>query len=538
VSPIIREHYRVPRQDRATYIRPAPADLPAAVERNRRLIASWEFRFAGRPVAEYRAAARAETIALARQYARRWGFCIERDWAEPAPIIATGHQPTPFHPGVWIKNFLAGSLAAATAGVAVSLIVDNDEGRGQVLRFPSQNTTNAANGGQVSMAQVALAKDAGGAAFEEQPASVLNPGAACEVRKHLPSGTAAGDAFDGWWSLVQNAQGAATLGEVLTAARRRLEEGLGLRNLDLPVSRLVDGEAFRLFVAEMLRRRDELLAAHNDALAEYRAAYRERSAAQPVPDLARRGPRVELPLWVWRTGERRRRLWSEDHGGTLHLLADGETMGVVPAAGMADARAVAARLDDFRGAGWKIRPRALTLTLFVRLAFADAFIHGLGGALYEKITDGIFERLFGAAATEIVLASCTVHLPLRAFPSTARDLQLALRRVRDWRYNPDRLLPGHVCDGAGASALIEEKRRLIATRRDAREARARAWRRIRQINQTLAALWPDGPRRAEADLAAVRRELGMNAILQNREYPFCFYPATDLAAFYREATGI
>ena len=572
MSPIVREYYRVPREDRGVSIRPGPAELPALVERNRRLLASWTFEFAGRPFAEFRAAARAEVMALARSYAGRWGFGVDRDWSEPAPIIVTGHQPTLFHPGVWIKHFLAGSLAAATGGVALNLAVDNDEARGQVYRFPvrggrSRGHEWQARGmlveganwlardvpiGEAAVIEIPFADAVPSIAFEEQP--VVAAPQPMQILMSLPAGPIGGHyvRFD---PLPARAMYQADfLGEALLAARRWAEERLGLKNLELPVSRLADGEAFRLFVAEMLRRHEELFAAYNESLAEYRRVYRERSAAQPVPDLARDGVRIEIPFWVWRAGEPRRRLWVEPvskerarlataslrqagrlNGPGLRLLAGQEVIGEVD---VVEARRAAAGLAEMRQAGWKIRPRALTLTLFARLALGDVFIHGLGGALYDKITDGIFERLFRAEPPEIILASCTVYLPVEAYPSTPRDLEAARRRVRDWRFNPDRLLAEGARSRPEAAGLIDEKRRLIRQREPTREGRRRAWRRVRAINELLAVVEPEGPRAAAARLARVERELKWNAILQNREYPICFYPAEELAAFYSEVTRI
>ena len=632
MSPIVREYYRVPREDRGVYIRPPPRELPALVERNRRLLASWSFEFAGRPLGEFRAGARAEVMALARSYAGQWMFGIDGDWSEPAPIIVTGHQPTLIHPGVWIKNFLAGSLAAVTGGVALNLAVDNDEARGQVYRFPvrggrSQGHEWQAQGmlvedanwpardvpiDEAAVIEIPFAHAVAGIAFEEQPVVTAPKGkpnrgggmegtagfvgmpvgpdakdvkewvsrpmhwmtgdhaeaVGEELRKgglqsmqillSLPRGPI-GEHFVHFDALPAGAMYQADfLGEVLVAGRRWAEERLGLKNLELPVSRLADGEAFRVFVAEMLRRHEELFAAHNESLAEYRRVYRERSAAQPVPDLAREGARIEMPFWVWRAGEARRRLWVEPADETraplataslrqagrpngLMLFAETEEIGMIDVRarrGSGGRPADVEQLAALRQAGWKIRPRALTLTLFARLAVGDVFIHGLGGALYDKITDGIFERLFGVRPPEIVLASCTVRLPVEAYPSTPRDLEAARRRVRDWRFNPDRLLSGADRSRAEAAALIDEKWRLIREREATRDGRSRAWRRIRAINESLASLAPDGSRAAAEDLARVERELEWNAILQNREYPICFYPAEELAQFYRDVTSM
>ena len=555
MSPIERRRLRVPRGDRQALIRPEPAALPALVRRNQDLLASYRFALApGAPAPpappaplglglgpgfhEFRAAARAEVVALARRYTARWDLSAP-DWREPMPIILSGHQPRPFHPGVWLKNFLAGELASAVGGVALNLNVDNDEAHVQVFRLPTRDRVCKMGGDEVRTVEVEFAPHARGVPFEEQPAGAIRPETVDDVLALLPA-PALGDAFrDCWQRLVQAVPEAASLGEAFVVARRRLEERLGLANLELAVSALSDTSAFRLFVAAMLRRREDFFAAYNDSLHEFRRVYRERSPAQPVPDLASDGPKMELPYWVWRAGEPRRRLWVEPTpGGGLALAAEDEPVGRLTAEDLDDASRGAERLAELRRSGWKIRPRAISMTLFVRLAVGDVFIHGVGGALYDQITDAIIERLFGVRPPEIILASATVHLPLETFPATPADLSAAQRAVRDWRYNPDRLLPEGVRRGGEAKTLAEEKKRLIATRGATRDERRRIWQRIREINGRLLALAPEQPDAAREELYRIQRYARYNDILTNREYPFCLYPPEDLAAFYRGASRI
>ena len=555
MSPITRQYYRVPRGDREVYIQPPAAELPALVERNRRLISSYDFMLAGRPVGEFRAAARAEIMQLARGYAKKWGFAVDREWSEPAPIIMTGHQPPPFHPGVWIKNFLAGSLASAVGGVSLNLTVDTDEARGQVYRFPVRaaqaRRLNESDGAapdkaeEVQMREVALAPALGGVAFEEQGPVAFDASALGEVLRGIPPALAA--PLQRCGMRVQAAASAATsLAEALAVVRRKEEEELGPRNLELPVSQMSDTESFRFFVAWMLAEHEQVFAGYNGALAEYRRVYRERSSAQPVPDLAREGGRVELPLWVWRAGQARRKLWVEPgQGGGLTIYADQERAGVLEVdalrarGGSRGASPHVAQLAALRDAGWKIRPRALSMTLFVRLAVGDVFIHGLGGALYDKINDAMIERLWNVRPPEIILASCTVFLPVPTYPATPEDLAAARRAVRDWQFNPDRKMSAAVRARPEVEGLAGLKEQLYKTMREIdREDRRRAFQRIHELNESLARFEPDGPAVAQKGLTRIQRELRYNAILRNREYPFCFYPAEELAAFYREATRI
>ncbi|MFO0875002.1 MAG: hypothetical protein U0575_13660 [Phycisphaerales bacterium] len=92
------------------------------------------------------------------------------------------------------------------------------------------------------------------------------------------------------------------------------------------------------------------------------AAYNRAVAATPgaATALTIRDDRVEVPLWRLDAEGRRMRAWDDD----LERAAAG------PATPLSAPAASIVRL----------RPRALMLTGFLRLAACDAFIHGTGGA--------------------------------------------------------------------------------------------------------------------------------------------------------------
>jgi len=51
-------------------------------------------------------------------------------------------------------------------------------------------------------------------------------------------------------------------------------------------------------------------------------------------------------------------------------------------------------------------------TLFARLCLAEAFLHGLGGGLYDRLTDDIIRRFFGVEPPGFVILTATCLLPL------------------------------------------------------------------------------------------------------------------------------
>jgi hypothetical protein len=66
----------------------------------------------------------------------------------------------------------------------------------------------------------------------------------------------------------------------------------------------------------------------------------------------------------------------------------------------------------------RLRPRAIVTTLVSRLLVADVFVHGIGGAAYDTITDDVVRRLIGSDPPRHAVVSGTLRLPLAsAFPT-------------------------------------------------------------------------------------------------------------------------
>ncbi len=165
-----------------------------------------------------------------------------------------------------------------------------------------------------------------------------------------------------------------------------LKELLALSFLDyfdLPsdfifLSDLLGGEEFRAFFTEILRREKEFREIFNQALREYKETFRFRYKNYPFPPLKD----GELPFWRLEGGKRVP-LFSNDVG------------------------------PDGLKPGTTVLPRAVTLTLFLRLHRYDLFIHGIGGGNYEWVQDRMIERFYGAPRASLrPLSSTETHSPL------------------------------------------------------------------------------------------------------------------------------
>src|SRR5262245_28551858 len=132
---------RAPAGDGQTVVDPPWDMLPGTVARNREQLGCVQYDVQGRSLADLSQSARqalvARAVAYTSQYREVPGRWKNLASLEGAPFILSGHQPELFHPGVWYKNFLLGSLAKRVDGVGIHLLIDSDTCRSASIRVPT-----------------------------------------------------------------------------------------------------------------------------------------------------------------------------------------------------------------------------------------------------------------------------------------------------------------------------------------------------------------------------------------------------------------
>ena len=74
--------------------------------------------------------------------------------------------------------------------------------------------------------------------------------------------------------------------------------------------------------------------------------------------------------------------------GQETVLSDRQAVEIrLPLTPDGDAARAVEQLADWGRRGVKIRSRALITTLWARLVLGDLFLHGIGGAKYDQVTD-------------------------------------------------------------------------------------------------------------------------------------------------------
>jgi len=448
------------------------------------------------------------------------------------PVILTGHQAGFGHAGVFAKTIAADALAAGTDGVTVFLTVDSDVPKSRQLAVPRVEDN------QLERVFVDVPGCDPRLPSEWQPEVGVDEWAGFFARvrslragrPHYPcsgSDDSLLQAFaDGWLAAARPKLGFC---DGMIDAHAAVEKTLGLgQTRSLRASQLCTTPEFRAFVAHLALRAPAFAAHYNQAQLTYRQRYGVRNVHRPAPALHVSADRVELPFWVARRGQARRRLYVADRGDAVGFFADEEQIGFLPKARLARAECHE-DLWPIEADGWQIRLRALTLSAFTRLLVADLFVHGIGGAKYDRMTEDFVHRFFGVELAPMCCVSATLHLPLPRNGISQEDVWAARRASRDIRYNPQRYSPDLPKDLLRhREKLIQESAVLKVTRPHDHAARARVFHDIRRLNDELLQRDParvDDVERRARQLEEQRRQ---DRVALDREYFFALHRRSDM----------
>jgi hypothetical protein len=470
------------------------AVLPALVEENRRKLDRNDVRIGELSLRELRALACDEVLEQAWYYTRWEGFGRARPepWVN-GPLLLSGHQPELSHPGVWVKNFALNGLARKLDGIPLNLVVDNDTLKSTSLHFPVLSDC----GRKVQLESVPFDIFTGEVPYEDR--EILDSKVFAEF---LPRASAIWRNWgyrpllaDAWQYVDPSGHlGCPPLGEQFANLRRRYELEWGCRNWEVSVSLLSETQAFRHFAQHILSDLPRFREVYNAAIRMYREANGVRSANHPAPELAE----DEAPFWVHTEHGRRERATPTSVIG-------------------------------------KLRPRALTLTLFARVCLGEFFIHGIGGGKYDEVTDTIIREYFGLEPPAYQVLSATLHLPLPGFSSTSDDLKRAEHRVRDLHWNPQRHLSAEQKRDPATEYLIQAKCGLVEREPSFTDHKARRlwYRELSGVTEQLRQCVADQIPVAELELSRVRAEVAANEVLRRRDYVWVLYPEETLKPFLR-----
>ena len=393
------------------------------------------------------------------------GLAVDR------PVVATGHQTLLWHPGILVKYLAVEALTSGSESFATAnLIVDQHTSDFGSFDVP------VCDDGVLAVRTVTLTRTLEGVPMGWHPA--FEPDTPLDVAAAGPS-VAAG------------------IERIVDAVRAHADKPNAALQMAAALGDLMSPwvPTWPAVCSSDLMN-TSLAAAVLDAMARdpgpCAAAYNAAVAAAPdagIGPLAVTADRVELPLWRRGAGDRRVRADDRD---VMRWLAGGPERPT-------------------------LLPRALLLTLLVRLGMCDLFVHGTGGARYDRMMEHWLQHWLGVRPASIAVATASLRLPLRtldAQPVAVEAAQHAVRRV--W----------HDPETTGSTPGPEKTALLAAVNAAPRRSRERldAYRRL---HARLDVLRGEQARRvadAREQVEIARRHAREAPIAARRDWAFPLYP--------------
>ena len=538
------ETFTIPKQNKEIFIKPAYEDIPGLISLNKERFKSYDFDINSIPFSGFREQVRPETLKKAGEYTEKiWSLCsnlnissteklscINDSYAPDKDITETGHSPILAHPGVLIKHGLINSIAKKVNGIGVNMIVDNDACHDNCLSIPD------INGMDSSVERIEFLSSLYNLAFEEikytDSTQLLSFKEGVLKALHNPDMK---KTFEDFINIVINLSGQTQqFSDLFTYARHAFLLRFGICNLEVPVSLISETEPFLNFFLHITANARSFVDIYNAKLREYRRLKKISSKANPLPDLMEKGYVVELPFWIWREGKSRKNLFaSVANNRRISIICENKIVTHFDFGENCNSSGNLERLKDLINTGIKFRPKAIVNTMYSRMFFSDLFIHGIGGAKYDLVTDEIIREFFGVEPPAYATVSATLHLPYKPF-NVSNDDVIALKHViKDMDYNPDRYASGEIMEDAGMESMVSEKKELIAREAHNSEERHRSFDRLRELNALMKEKIRPLIKEKEKEQEDLEKRLRYNSIVTNREYPFCIYPELMLRELFK-----
>lgn len=410
--------WRAPREQGAVLVNPAWDELADVIAENNKLLASNVLSLEGKSLPELRELARAEAETISNRNA------LQHGWPIPIlkrPLVITGHQPELYHPGVWAKNIAIAQLARKLKGSSLNLNVDSDVAKATTLQIPSESAADH---------QLTVSAATPPLPYEEWQVDEASFRSVPEQFKALSANWPWKPALASLWKLASEST-SPTLPLRWLSARHQWESAKGIHNAELLMSQWCETTFFQTLLKHFIDHASAFAAVYNEELIKYRQEHRIRSANHPVANLQVSGDLVELPFWAWQSGTTQRgRLCVRNNQQKKELVS------II--AGKIHPITQHSELSTQDLAGWKIRPKALITSMMFRLFVADLFVHGIGGAVYDELTDLIFARFWNINLPGFAVITATQRLPWHREQVTDALPQQLRHTLRDLAWNPDR----------------------------------------------------------------------------------------------------
>ena len=434
---------------------------------------------------------------------------IDFDHRDLTKIVMAGHQPTLFHPGVWYKNFLLSELGDRFNAAAINLVVDNDNCGSANIYVPTTDDS------KTKLRPIALDLPDAQLPFEErkiQDRSTLDSFAARAKQAIAP--IVEQPIVSELWAEVINNVSDELLGHAIARGRHAFESKLGLSTLEIPVSHLARSHSFAQFSELILGRIEEFIEIYNRVVETYRKLNKIRSYSHPVPQLKISDGWIEAPFWIWSVANPvRKSLFVKPSPTDIQISNLADFTETIPKNSFAD------NFHSIQQTGARIRPKALMTTLYSRLVLSDLFIHGIGGAKYDQLTDAICNEFFEVILPIYQTTTATMLIQNSVPPINRTETTLRHDRLRQMKFHPEAFIDPM---DSGASKWLDNKSKWLQKDLPIGN-RLQRHQEIAKSNEALRKRIADQVLKTQSQIEQLRINEPTATILNSREFSFCLF---------------
>jgi len=439
-------------------------------------------------------------------------------------IIVTGHQAMWHHCGVLAKDIITSRFAHDVGGNSIHLVLDHDICDTAVV-LPKYG-----NDGRRHFERIEIEREEMPVPLEFKPAPQRE-----EIETFLETITQVAErsfCSDVWSKQTKLRAGRdpafRNIANFITCFQAMLNSRLGINMMYLPVSQLSESDAFADFTTSIIVNASDFASSYNDAISQQIVdrKIKRKETIRPLVIDSSKGI-TELPFWLILPQGKREPLYVTSNETNEIRIGTASTE-----LGNLDSSYPGSKTEQLKSAlgklGCRLRPKAVSLTLFVRLFLGDWFVHGVGGTLYEYITDYILENYYEIKGLNFGVATATAVLPLfSGTKSTQEGLTELKQRRRDLKYNPERFVDESLRREEPVKSLIANRDKLIRTANDrnlSAEEKKTAWNSISEVNEKLLKYAESSLRKLDERIKLSKDTESSQHVRDCREYFFGLFP--------------
>jgi hypothetical protein len=504
----------IPKQKDIIFVAPNPSKWDSLLAENKLIVEK----------IRDRSKARSELLKIAYNYTLKITGSYPNDIREN--VITTGHQAVWHHCGILAKNLITCHFAQVVNGISLHLVLDHDICDTAIV-LPRQNTD-----GNFSFERIEIETEQKAVPLEFRQLPTKN-----RIRSFVNtiisaySGQICNDAWPDC-TLLKNGKISPinNIADLITYFQSLLNAALGLNIMYLPVSKLCQSDAFLNFVTSVITDAVNFTVSYNNGISTRvdDVTANSRGSIQYLA-IDKKSGLTELPFWLVLPDGKRTSLYVRQEKN--HKIQIGIASGVLEDLAYRNGEIYELR-STLQQLGYRLRPKAVSLTLFVRLFLADWFVHGVGGTSYEPITDYIIENYYRIKPLKYGVATCTMMLPLLNHLTPDKDdLSQLKHNLHDIKHNPEKYINKAMLERKPVASLIKTKKERITRAKDhslSGSLRKSAWNSLSKINEKLFEYAKDTAEALEKEIAEFEKNIVSQDVCNCREYFFGLFPEKEL----------